>query len=92
MKDKKIRRKRVTISPVTIIIILILLLVFAALNFYVFPKIYESQKGPIIVDIPKIKLGNSQFVNEELEKRKLDIPTMTPPDTAIGKANPFEEQ
>lgn len=92
MKDKKIKRKRVSISPVTIIIILIIVIVFAALNFYVFPKIYESQKGPIIVDIPKIKLGNSQFVNEELEKRKLDVPSMIAPETAIGKANPFEEE
>lgn len=91
MKDKKIRKRKLTISPATIIIILILLIGFAVLNFYVFPKIYESQKGPVIVDIPRIKTGNSAFVDEELEKRKLLVPPLIAPDNAIGKNNPFEE-
>jgi|GEM_PF-1557892 len=93
MADKKIRRKRkVSISPVTIYLILFFLIAFAVLNFYVFPKLYESQKGPIFVDIPTIKRGNSSFVDSEVEKRTLNVPTLIAPANKIGKTNPFEEE
>lgn len=90
-KDVKVKRRRFSISPVTIVIVLILLLAFAVLNFYVFPMLYEAQKGPVVVDIPSIKKANSSFVDEQLEIRKLEVPLMTAPAKEIGKNNPFEE-
>jgi flagellar basal body-associated protein FliL len=84
------KRKSFKISKGTIIIISILIAIFAIVNFLVFPILFKTQVSPEQVQLPIINRGDAAFVNSELSKRALVVPTLVAPNNAIGKQNPFE--
>jgi hypothetical protein len=91
MKEKEQKKKaKLNISKGTIIAILIIIALFAVWNFILMPKIFETKKVHMPAEIPTVKRGNITFINEEIQKRQMTVPTLIAPENTLGKPNPFE--
>lgn len=86
-KDVK-TKKPFRISKETIIIVIIILIVFVGWNLLL-PRLFKVEEVRN-VSLPQVKRGNVEFVDKQIESRKLDVPTLIPPENNIGKQNPFE--
>ncbi len=89
MKKRKIRKKPI-ISRSTWYTIIVLVALFLVWNYYLMPKMFTVEKAQPIVEIPKIRRGDTNFVNEQIRNRAIKIPPIKAPSADIGKRNPFE--
>ncbi|MGB9695309.1 MAG: hypothetical protein ACPLZB_04925 [Caldisericaceae bacterium] len=92
MKEKQpsLKKRNFKISTGTIITIVVLIAIFAIINFVVFPMVFKTESPQNVVQLPIIKRGDVEFVDQEVAKRTLVVPPLVAPENAIGKANPFE--
>jgi len=83
------KKKKIHISKSTVVIIIVLIVAFAGWYMFLY-KSLETQINTKNVNLPVIKRGNIELINEQIENRKLDVPPLTPSPADIGKDNIFE--
>lgn len=89
MDDKKQKKPvKFKVSKETIIIILVLLFIFFAWNAAL-PYIFKIEKVTN-VSLPQVKRGNVEFIDEQIQARKVPVPPLEPQPTDLGKQNPFD--
>ncbi len=89
MDDKKQKKPvKFKISKETIIIILVLLFIFFAWNAAL-PYIFKIEKVTN-VSLPQVKRGNVEFIDEQIQIRKVPVPSLEPQPTDLGRQNPFD--
>ncbi|BAL81187.1 hypothetical protein [Caldisericum exile] len=81
-------KKPFKISKETIIIIIIILVVFAGWNLLL-PRLFKVSEVKNIA-LPQVKRGNIEFIDKQIENRTLQVPSLVPSNTQLGKQNPFE--
>ncbi len=90
-KKKIKRRKKFKISKVTIYTISIIIVLFIVWQLVIVPMLVGPITVPPIAQIPGVKRGDIDFVNDQLSKRVLkNVPSLVPPKSDIGKKDPFE--
>ncbi len=90
-RKKVVKKKKIKISKTTLYAIGIIVVLFIVWQLVLIPLIVGNISTPPVGQIPPVKRGDVKFVNEQISKRVLNnIPSLVPPQTDLGKKNPFE--